>query len=562
MRLRRGIEALLVTAGAIAATVALTYPLAFRLDRVGRVDTSDGQLSIWNVAWVARTLVTDPSHLFDANIFYPHRQTLAYSEANVGAGALAVVPYWASGGNPYLAHNVVVLVAFTLACLAMYALVRRHTGSVAASWLAGMAFAFCPFVFARTAHIQLMMTFGLPLVLLAFFSFLERQTPATVVALAAALVAQALLCGYYGVFAGLMVTLGVLFFAPTGSRWRSWPYWTGAAAAAALTCAALLPFFLPYLQIGDAAGGQFRSLDDAREYSAHWQAYLGSGSLAHRWWLPLLPQRNEVLFPGVIVTLGAFGGILAVLRRGKRGTAHTTRKGTASARQIAAFYVLVAVVAAWLSFGPDAGLFAVLYQHVPIFSFLRAPVRFGLLVTLACVALAGFGLHALFQHVRRPALAAPVVGFLLLPEVAHVPIAFRDVPPVAPAYRVLATLPRGAVAEFPFYYRPIDFHRHCRYMLNSTVHWQPLINGYSDHIPIDFRRMVDPLSGFPSREAFAILKARGARYVVLHLNYYLHRSLPNLMERLQQFREHLQPRSLEGDVWLYEIVSFPSDLPR
>ena len=55
------------------------------------------------------------------------------------------------------------------------------------------------------------------------------------------------------------------------------------------------------------------------------------------------------------------------------------------------------------------------------------------------------------------------------------------------AYRVLARLPRGAVAEFPYFYRRSDFPRHAEYMLGSTVHFQPLINGYSDHIPADWR---------------------------------------------------------------------------
>ena len=49
---------------------------------------ADGQFSIWNIAWVARTIVVDPLHLFDANIFSPHKTTLAYSEANLLPGAL------------------------------------------------------------------------------------------------------------------------------------------------------------------------------------------------------------------------------------------------------------------------------------------------------------------------------------------------------------------------------------------------------------------------------------------------------------------------------------------
>src|ERR1700750_1216796 len=100
-------------------TAALTYPVAFKLGHVGRVDHGDGQLSIWNVAWVARTLVADPLHVFDANIFYPHRGTLAYSENNLGAGVLALPVYWLTG-NAYAAHNSAVLAAFLLSVVGMY----------------------------------------------------------------------------------------------------------------------------------------------------------------------------------------------------------------------------------------------------------------------------------------------------------------------------------------------------------------------------------------------------------------------------------------------------------
>src|SRR6185503_3599455 len=104
-----------------------TLPMAVRIGHVGRVDNGDGQLSIWNVAWVARTLVVDPRHVFDANIFYPNRGTLAYSESNLGAGILAIPVYWATR-NPYAAHNFVVLLAFVLSLAGTYYLVRYLTG--------------------------------------------------------------------------------------------------------------------------------------------------------------------------------------------------------------------------------------------------------------------------------------------------------------------------------------------------------------------------------------------------------------------------------------------------
>jgi len=170
-------EFCLVLAAAAVLTAALTYPTAFRLGQVGRVDNGDGKLSIWNVAWVARTLVVDPLHVFDANIFYPNRGTLAYSENNLGAGLLAIPAYWATR-NPYAAHNAAMLLGFILSAIGAYYLVRYLTGDRRAAAISAIGFAFCPFVFAHTAHIQLLMTAGLPFTMLAFHRLTDRPTAA------------------------------------------------------------------------------------------------------------------------------------------------------------------------------------------------------------------------------------------------------------------------------------------------------------------------------------------------------------------------------------------------
>ena len=183
----------LVLLASTILTAALTYPTAFKLGQVGRVDNGDGKLSIWNVAWVARTLVADPLHVFDANIFYPHRGTLAYSENNLGAGALAVPVYWATK-NPYAAHNFAMLLAFVLSASGMYYLVRHLTADRRAASVSAIGFAFCPFVFAHTAHIQLLMTAGLPFSLLAFHRMADKPGPGRGAALGVVMAAQAICC--------------------------------------------------------------------------------------------------------------------------------------------------------------------------------------------------------------------------------------------------------------------------------------------------------------------------------------------------------------------------------
>ena len=260
-------EAALVVTLAVVTTVALTSPLAFRLGTGGRVDSPDGQFSIWNVAWVARTVVVDPLGLFDANFFFPHRNALAFSEANLVAGLVAVVPYWLTR-NPYAAHNTVVLLSFMLSLVGTYLLVRHLTGSGPAAAVAGVLFAFCPFVFARSAHIQLLMTAGLPFSMLAFHRLVDRPGVKRGVTLGLVLAATGLACGYYGLFTGLMVGVAILFYAAADRLWASRAYWTGIAVAVVTGGLVSGVFFLPYLEVGDTHGAFVRTLDDARMYSA------------------------------------------------------------------------------------------------------------------------------------------------------------------------------------------------------------------------------------------------------------------------------------------------------
>jgi hypothetical protein len=162
----RARELLIVSAAGLALALLMTWPLAKDLGGLGRThpNDADGQFAIWNVAWVARTLVVDPLRLFDANIYHPHKLTLAYSEANILTGAIGAPVYWLSR-NPWLTLNAVMLFGFASAYAAAYFLMRHLTGSRHASAAAAVLYAFCPYVFSHLSHIQLLMTGGVPLAL-------------------------------------------------------------------------------------------------------------------------------------------------------------------------------------------------------------------------------------------------------------------------------------------------------------------------------------------------------------------------------------------------------------
>jgi hypothetical protein len=536
-------EFALVAVGFGAVAVALTFPLAFRLSGIARLENADGQFSIWNVAWVARTLVVDPLHVFDANIFHPHRWTLAYSEANLGAGLLAVPVYWASR-NPYAAHNFVLLLSFVLSAAAAYYLACYLVRDRRAAAVTAICFAFCPYVFAHLPHIQLLMTAGMPLSLLAFHRLADQPSPGRGVMLGLAIGAQALMCAYYTVFVVLMVGYAVLFVAAARRQWMNALYWRAIVVAVVVAAVALLPLFVPYAVLQREIG-LGRSLDAARQYSAQWRAYFASGAHAHAWMLPLIRGRGEMemLFPGFIALgFGIAGTAIAWRAHGRL-------------RETAVLYASLAGLSLWASFGPGAGLYRVLYAVVPGFTFMRAPSRFGLVVLLALSILAAIAIARLLAALSRPTLAA-VALIIVAAAGSAAPLRFRPVPPVHAAYRVLAERPYGAVIEMPVYSRRFAFLR-AQYMLNSTMHWKPLVNAYSDHIPVDFATSVDVLGQFPSREAFKILERDQVRYVVFHRDLYGSNLLDTLDVRLNAFAPYL--RMLYGDarIQLYEITGFP-----
>jgi hypothetical protein len=261
-----------------------------------------------------------------------------------------------------------------------------------------------------------------------------------------------------------------------------------------------------------------------------------------------------VLFPGILVTIFAAASVVILLRRpAAPGSADTTRR-----RETIVLYGSIALVTAWASLGPAAGLYSFLFHTIPLFSFLRAPSRLGPLVVLALTVLAGVAIAAMFERwtPSRRRIGAAVLTALTMAELSIVPFPWERAPIVPAPYAMLARLPVGPVAEFPFYGERVAFHLHAQYMLFSTYHWQPMLNGYSDHIPADFRQDAVVLDSFPSQDSFNVLRRRRVRYVAVHWDMFVSRRT-EIQERLVPYARHLRPLAWDDRMTLYEVVSFP-----
>ena len=528
-----------------ALTLVMTNPLI--LNVAGAVeDKQDALLNTWIIAWVGHTLVTEPLHLFDANIFYPYRNTLAFSETLLPQGLFAL-PFNLAFDNTILGYNLVLLFSFFLAAYAMYLFVFDLTRTRGAGIVAGIIFAFNPYNLSNLAQVQLLSLGWMPL---AFFwlrrllrsstvnsqqSTVYLQLPIADFRLpflfALCFSLQALSSFYYAFLAGFAVALYVVWFFITQYAIRNTlrvPLFTvyrslfpRLAISAILIALFVVPFFLPYLQVQGEMGFE-RKVVESEPFSASLKLYtevspqnfLYGNLLAPRPPIIVGNYPLDNLFPGVIAFALACVGIVV---------AKSSEKW---------FYFLLLIFAFLLSLGPrlfitpslgtDIPLpYRWLYDVFPLMRALRAPVRFDALVMLALAMLAGIGFSRITHHVSRfTHYAIRITPFLLALEYLALPAA--NITPVPtgdaiPQYvHWLARQPQTVVLELPMIASdpnaPLDLTT--QYL--STHHWQRTPDGYSGFNPPRRGEIAYEMQSFPGERAISLLQALNVQYVIVH----------------------------------------------
>jgi hypothetical protein len=509
-----------VGAALLCAALAIihTWPLATAPGTLSRNDNGDAQLNEWIMAWVAHQLPRAPAHLFDANIFFPARHTLAFSEPLIVPALLGGPVAWA-GGSPVLVMNLMVMAGFALTAFAGFALVHRWTGDVTAGLLTGATFAFNTHTLTRLAHVQALHLYGLPLVLLAVDRLLTRRRACDAVWLALWMAVLAYTSGYLVVFAAVMTGTALLV------RLREWvPDWRRVlpmfALAAALAGLAVAPLWAPYHKAATEYG-MVRSLNDVADYSASMKGYLAAAGRIHisTWSGRFFRDPVDSFFPGFVVialTLFALWHSLFSPRPAKVESATLAGRRTL-------MLVAIASVGTILSLGIRTPVYGWLYAVFPPMHGLRAAARFGNLFLLGMAGLAGLGLAALRARYpgRRSLAAAIALVALANVEALRAPFEYRRFGGVPGIYKLLATEPEVVLAEVPFYPRQAAF-ANSEYVLNSTAHWRPLMNGYSGYTPATYSAYADVFWYFPREHAIQAMRRAGVTHVMVHLDRFGH----------------------------------------
>lgn len=485
---------------------------------LGAMIDADLYLNVWILAWVAHAVVTDPSQLLHGNIFHPALNTIAGSE-NMLAHVPFTAPVLALTGNAVTTLKAYVLESFVLSGVGMFLYVRHHTGNPWAALLAGAAFTFTPFRVDTVPQPQYLGIGFLPLAWLATDLHLETRRRRWLVGFAAALVLQALACVYVGYFAFLLCPVYVVARAwasrADGGAWRPTLRLAGATLVAAL---ALLPVALPYLRAREV--GMIPDHDLGGLVATSWPPWLFvSGEFVSRIGLVV----------ALVLGLSGLAHLASWWRTGPLGDEEAPPRPNPHA----ALWLVVAA-AALLAAGPSLEIggsaiplpYAALYEILPGFSSIRVPIRFLIVIAAALAALAGLTAGRWLRNAgsgRRSAVGLCLTA-LAIATAAPKPqsvLPARLVGESADVYRWLAEQPgSGAVLEIPGQSTEQDFVanlRNGRYMMASTLHWRPLLNGYTAYPPPSVGFYAAAIRELPDRHALATLRETSAlRWILVH----------------------------------------------
>ena len=543
-----GRNLLIVSVAYAVLTFVMALPFSLSPGSTVVADLPDTHLYIWTLAWDTHAFLHQPLHIFDANIYYPYSNTLAYSENLIGSAFFAAPIIWLTG-NMVLAMNLTALITCWLCGVGAYLLARRAHVTIAGAFICGLIFEFAPPRFFRLGQLHLTAVQWMPFALAFLHTYFESGKRRELLLAIACFSLQALSSGHGAVYVSIagaaLIAWQLAFGAPVAIKQRL----RDIGAAGAYLLAPTVWVILPYRIAQQEAGLRRGYLADVLPGV---ESFLASPSRFHSFLTERLmgafdKEADAYLFPGILVLVLA---AIAV-------TAWPTRRRLRE--NYALFYLLLALGSVLMYASWPLEVWRYVYW-LPGFNFIRVPSRFVLLLMLALAVLAGMGFDRLAAGMPRSlkTVAAAVIATLLLGEYASFPfgsVPYRvDIPPID---RWLDTQPKPfVVAEVPVP-SPGNLgaleRQQTTSMLHATAHWQKTIHGYSGIRRAFHEQLYLELTAFPDEKSLSSLRSVGVNYIVVHTDAY-RGNWPEISDRIARTAA-LKLEHVEGAGRVYSLVS-------
>ncbi len=553
---------LLIVLAFCLLTAAMTWPSVLHM-RDAVSGRNDPYLTAYTLWWDYHATFTEPLNLYNANILYPHRYTLAFSEHCYGI-ALVFFPLFALGLRPLTVHGIAAFLGIALSGYGAFRLARTLTASAGVAWTAGIMFAFMPYRFGMMGQLMYLFSVWVPLLFEALVLFTRARTPRRATWLGVTFFMLGLSTMSWFLLSVIPFTLAAAILLTRYQLWRNREFWLRGAAALGVASLLLGPFVLPYY-LASRLYGFKRRIDEVKAHSAHAVSWLvaegrnnlwrgmgtsfedsnkfqmfpglslillplaevfligtptirspGNQNIARVKWVRRLDVILVLAFAFTVLALGletthafhklffrhlradrmlAFLAIAVIARLCvayprflQRGEGANLVETIRSPRRSEAFWlgIILTIVGFLYSIGWNSFVYRLLYEFMPGFKSMRAPMRGALFAYLGLALLAGLGAKRLAERLSQwrvrilPSAVFVTICALFLFESNALPFYFLrgEVDPDEVTLRLKNTSMRGGIA-----YLPMTLDLNHQYTLRAADHLKPLITATSSFMP-------------------------------------------------------------------------------
>ncbi len=519
----------------VFSALYITHPLIFHL---GDYVTSFGdELFIaWNHNWIIHSFFTNPLNIFNANIYFPYKNTLAFSEPFITSGVLSIIPVWLVK-QPIAAVNFILISSIVLTGFAVYLLCLKITKNHLASFASAFLLIFSPAFLDKKTHLQVMALEYIPLSILFTLIYLKKEKFIYLIFSALFFLFQiynSFMPGYFLVFF-YSIFLSVLFFS---KKVEFAKLINKKSLILVLTTIILtIPLITPYFKVSKEFNGK-RDIRDAIHFALQPEDFFVANE--HSRFNKLLTiVQNPTSYPkNAEIKPGFIGGIFSFL------FIASLIKFPYYLKKKNIFYItffIVSILGLILSLGPALHFnrqtihfpfliplpYGLFYYLLPGFQGFRNSARFEMLfILMSTIPIAVF-LSDWFKYLKNKKYL--FFGLLMLGIILEFPGPIKFFPIAQTKdfpfeHKFLATTPVDSVyLEMPIYnwnmfpYSGEELRR--EYF--STIHFRKSVNGYSGFSPYPWQDMTYRLAQtFPDEKSIREIKKIGVSYLVIHKNEY------------------------------------------
>ena len=483
---------------------------------------------IWS--WEMHQIPINPLELFNANIFAPFKNTLAFTEHMLGSLLLAW-PLFLIFKNIVLVFNLISLGSFAISGLGMYLLANYLTKNKAASLVAAFIYAFAPFKIEHLEHINLS-GMWLPYFFLYLERFFESQTWKNVLLLTLFISLVFLNAMQYFLFLPMIV----LLFLIKNILCKTFKITKGnickILTSIIILAAIIIPLTIPYISLQKNFGFQ-RAVENIEGISPDLFDYFVSPFVL-KYYSPLL--QEWVVGPGIFVMILLIISMFSIYK-----------KSVNIKRSL--IYFLIGLIAVLFSFGyyiqltraeigGMIGPWAFFYNFIPGYSGIRAVGRFSIFFLLSASIIIAIGLAKIFQDKIKKnnyqifyvliILLILFIEFSLVKPKQYIPMPDR----VNPVYSWVKNQKDANIyLEMPMGWNYLKENYDKLYDYNSISHFKKIINGYSGYAPKEYEKLNNELMHFDMGD-IRLIKDYGATDIIFHFDFYPENFKKTTLEKL------------------------------